>query len=320
VTLLLNRLAILATAITLVATGPVSAATPSAPQDRNQSRLLIRVAIKDGRLVVDRQHSNLSPSALFRQKSRAYRQLRQHLTEPRAEAELVRRVSKELFDDLDRCLAMTPKLYWWLLSRQERALDAQGRLNDRGASDLRKFSGSYGAFKRAVEKWIRARTGQFNKEYAVAFERTLSQLSVDPVAIETKTALIFNPTDDDGFPTYDAEPGTVSFQVADPVDSTDYQVSIRGSGCGAKLIADQNQIVSVLKPLSGGLWRSAEIRSALEDFYASLGYEATARNLLNKLCTCSCLTRLSEPSSGRAGMSPTPGRVPPLLDRSTSRI
>jgi hypothetical protein len=244
-------------------------------QDSNQSQALVKVSVSSGRLVVDRKQSSFLPSSRFKEKSRLYQQLIRHFPEQRAQLELVTKIQSELFDDLDKCFAMTPKLYWWLLSPGDRQLDSAGQLKDSELKPLTNFTGSYADFKTAVEIWVRSKTGQFNNEYSIAFERTLSQLSLAPISIETKTALIYDSTDDSGFPNFDAGPGSITFRVADPVDGSDYQVTLKGAGCGTRLVADRQQIISLLQPLSGGLWRSVVIRDALESFYANLGYQAT---------------------------------------------
>jgi hypothetical protein len=254
----------------------VSQASLCLAQDRNQSTAKVKVAVKGGRLIVDRGQSRFQASALFKEKYRDYQDAVGRSQPDQAEAQLRARVEKALFDDLDRCFGMTSQLYWWLLTPDQRNQDSAGSLND-PLTALRNFTGTYPKFKEALEKAIVARGDAFVGQQQVAFQAITRQLGDDPISLETKTALILDFGSDDVFAVspFDSDAGTIDFRVADPILNTDYQVTVKDAGCGAQLVADRADIVEILKGLEGGLWRSAEIRSLLEGFYSNLGYEAT---------------------------------------------
>lgn len=252
------------------------AATVCLAQQGNQSRLHIAVAVKNGRLTVDTQKSHLQPSEMFKEKSRVYRDfISKGASKEDAETKLKPIIEKALFADLNNLLAMTSQIYWWLLSPDQQELDAQGKLKD-PLLDLRNLTDTFPSFKGKLKKAINARGEEFVGQQQKAFQGITDQLVSDPIALETKTALIPN-SGDELFPNppFDAEAGTFDFLVADPVADADLEVVLKDAGCGAQLIAKQSDIIEQLKPLDGGLWRSAEVRSLLEDFYSNLGYQAT---------------------------------------------
>lgn len=252
------------------------AASACLAQEGNQSRLHVAVAVKNGRLTVDSQKSHFQPSEMFKEKSRVYRDfLSKGASKDEAATKLDPIIEKALFGDLNNLLAMTSQIYWWLLSPDQQELDAQGKLKD-PLLDLRNLTDTFPSFKVKLKKAIEARGEQFVGQQQKAFQGITSQLVFDPIALETKTALILD-SGDDVFnePPFDAVEGTIDFRVADPVAEANLEVVLKDAGCGAQLIAKQSDIKEQLKPLDGGLWRSAEIRSLLEDFYSNLGYQAT---------------------------------------------
>ena len=249
------------------------AASACLAQEGNQSRVHIAVAVKNGRLTVDSQKSSFQPSEMFKEKSRVYRDSLGKKGDAETRARLV--IEKALFDDLNNLLAMTSQVYWWLLSPDQQELDAQGKLKD-PLLELRNLTDTFPNFKEKLRKAIEARGEQFVGQQQKAFQGITGQLVFDPIALETKTALIFDSGDDlFNEPPFDAVEGTIDFRVADPVAEADLEVLLKDAGCGAQLIAKQSDISEQLKPLDGGLWRSAEIRSLLEEFYSNLGYQAT---------------------------------------------
>jgi hemolysin secretion/activation protein ShlB/FhaC/HecB len=249
------------------------AASACVAQEGNQSRLHIAVAVKNGRLTVDAQNSNFQPSEMFKEKSRVYRDSLGKKGEAETRARLT--IEKALFDDLNDLLAMTSQVYWWLLSPEQQELDAQGKLKD-PLLELRNLTDTFPNFKEKLKKAIEARGEQFVGQQQKAFQGITGQLVFDPIALETKTALILDSGDDlFNEPPFDAVEGTIDFRVADPVAEAGLEVVLKDAGCGAQSIAKQSDISEQLKPLDGGLWRSAEIRSLLEDFYSNLGYQAT---------------------------------------------
>jgi hypothetical protein len=245
-------------------------------QEGNQSRLHVAVAVANGRLTVDAKNSRFQPSEIFKAKSRVYRDfLSKGASNDQTEAKAKPIIERALFDDLNNLLAMTSQVYWWLLSKEQQELDAQGKLTD-PLLDLRNLTDTFPSFKEKLKKAITARGEVFNEQQQKAFQGITSQLLSDPIALGTKTALIPD-SGDDVFPhqPFNAKEGTFDFFVADPVAAADLEVVLKDAGCGAQLIAKQSDIIEQLKPLDGGLWRSAEIRSLLEDFYSNLGYQAT---------------------------------------------
>ncbi|PYP89963.1 MAG: hypothetical protein DMF61_01815 [Blastocatellia bacterium AA13] len=248
-----------------------------AQETRNQSQAMVTVTLKNGGMIVDGTHSSFTPSPLFKEKSRTYKELRKHLAETEADKELKRQVEKALFDDLNKCFGMTTKVYWWLLTDAQRKLDQQGKLDDPLTELRNATTKDFSEFKEKLKNLLAKRGEEMIGQQQKAFQGITSQLVADPISLETKTALILDFNTDDVFATspFDSNQGTINFRVADPVASSDYQVTLKDAGCGAGLIAKQSDIVQSLKPFEGGLWRSADIRSLLEEFYSDLGYQAT---------------------------------------------
>src|SRR5689334_5116407 len=209
----------LGVAILLVMIACVSNVVCLAQEERNQSRTMVTVAVKKGRLIVDRKQSRFEPSPLFKKGAKLYNELIKHLPEAEAEKRLIQEVEKSLFDDLDNCFAMAPKFYWWKLCEEERKLDEAGKLDDPQTKRLRDFNGPYADFRKEYDAWVNAKkNGQCDKSNTEPLERTLNLISRDPVSLETKTALIYSiEIDDFGTPAFDALPGTVMFRAADPV-------------------------------------------------------------------------------------------------------
>lgn len=75
----------------------------------------------------------------------------------------------------------------------------------------------------------------------------------------------------------DFDSGQLTFRIADPIgdlnNSQDYQVKFAEQGGVAHVIARQSDIVKLLRPLAGRLWRVADIRTRLTEYYVERGLQ-----------------------------------------------
>jgi hypothetical protein len=224
----------------------------SAQELKDQSQLVVFVAVKDGHLVADRNKSLFNPSPVFTQRAKI----------TQAEARTM------LLDDLDQAFAALAGLYWYALSDDEKASDAQGTLSDAATNGVRHFTGSWSSFADLFNAWASGGSNRFPLPMVFSGVGVLQ----DVTNFDERTPLIFG--DDD---TAEFDSGQITFRVADPIgdlnNAQDYQIAFADSASGAHLVARQADIVNLLRPLVGKLWRAADIRARLEDFYVARGLQ-----------------------------------------------
>ncbi len=260
-------------ALFLIALAGMALAFPySVRAQANQSTLTVFFVLKNGRLAVDKERSSPAFSGIF--KSR--------LTDSpsRLESEL-RKARRLLLEDLDGVLARTTQLYWYSLSDEEKARDADGALNDDLTKQIRSFSSNdWAAVKSRFADWAVANPNRFQ------MQQTLSVLFADPAFsndLENSPLLFFAQDDETGLLNYDADSGTARFQIGDPIrgwDSEDYHVCFPldiSSHCstGDDPPNDAKQVRGELASLSSRLWRPNSIRAQLEEYYAGKGFVPT---------------------------------------------
>src|SRR5215831_9762769 len=120
-------------------------ASASAQQGIDQSRLVVAVSLRNGKLEVSTtsQRTLFSPTLVFSAR------LRKSLSIPD--------IQRILVADVDRALGRLPKLYWYALSDAERQLDAGGQLNDQTAANaLRDFTGDWATYTQKFNAWVSA--------------------------------------------------------------------------------------------------------------------------------------------------------------------
>src|SRR5689334_852345 len=109
--------------------GLISANVVMAQQ--NASRLIAQLAVKDGLLIVDREHSEFDASPEFKKR----------LKVP------IERARKLLYDDLDGQLATLGRPYHSALDPDSQQLDDEGKINDDSTNKVRTFSGSWADYR-----------------------------------------------------------------------------------------------------------------------------------------------------------------------------
>src|SRR5262245_5368702 len=219
---------------------------------KDQSKLQLFVAIKAGHLAADRGRSKFTPSQVFTSRLRI----------TQAETE------KVLFDDLDRAFAALPGLYFYALSDDEKASDTAGTLNDPATNNIRNFSGTWTAFVTAFDQWANSGVNRFPLAMVFSGVGVLQ----DVTNFDESTSLIFDDPD-----ARDFDSGQLSFRVADAIgdwnNTQDYQITFPDQASGARLVASRRRIAELLSPLTGKLWRPADIRARIEDFYVARGLQ-----------------------------------------------
>ncbi len=237
---------------------------------KNESQLQIYFKVKKGKLVVDRSKSKFISSETF--KSR--------LTNSQRKAEIdLDKVVKVLFGDLDNVLAKSKQLYWYAFSNdQQRSDDSNGKLTDRLTKRVRTYTGDWSGFKDLFTKWVN--DGHNRNQLGPLFSSFFNSPTSEFTANLNNSALIFFPEKDEGGTNYDADSGTATFQVADPVggwsNKQDYKIcfplDINDHCTAGETDPKANDIRGVLSKLPNTLWRPAAIRVRIEDYYAGKGF------------------------------------------------
>lgn len=219
---------------------------------KDQSQLIVFVSINNGHLITNRSKSVFNPSQNFSTLAKL----------PRADAQTT------LFDDLDRAFAALPGLYSYALSDDEKESDAKGTLNDEATNAVRRFAGDWLSFTEVFNRWASAGANRFPLQMAFSGVGVLQ----DVTNFDESTPLIFDDPD-----ARDFDSGQLTFRIADPIgnlnNSQDYQVKFAEEGGDAHVIARQSDIVKLLRPLAGRLWRVGDIRTRLTEYYVERGLQ-----------------------------------------------
>ena len=228
----------------------ISSARPIAANPPNASRLVAQLSIKNGLLTVDREHSRFEASADFTNR----------LKIP------IERARKLIYDDLDKQLAALGKPYYVALSTSEQQKDDEGKLNDDLTSRLRTFSGSWIDYRSRFANWVAQDT-----DNRLPLELAMSPLVNAFATFANETSLTFN---SDDVTLWQAAPGQATFTVVDPIqnwNSAEYAIVLPDAATGGTVSNTAEIKEEALKPLVGRLWRSSEIRTRIEVFYARRG-------------------------------------------------
>jgi len=214
-----------------------------AKQGPDATALCVSLRLKKGRFAIDREHTVLTPSAVFA----GNRKLR-------PEAARV-----QILDDLDRLFQTLPPTVWFGFSTEEVDKETRGQMKDAPTTELRTFTGTWTDFLAAYRTW-----------HALNLERKGEGDMLSAVVNTTDPdwgPLIFDP--DAGPPSpVDAAAGVLRFTVADPIGdwrSADYVIQ-------PPTDISRDDIIRVLEPLKGTLWRPSVIRSRLEGFLKTRGF------------------------------------------------
>ena len=247
----------------------LASVSATAQASQNQSTLTVSFVLKKGRLAVNPDRSSFVFSDTFKTR----------ITESpgRVDAELAK-AKRLILDDLDKLFLQTSQMYWYALPDDEKALDADGKLDDDLTRQIRAVSArDWASAKGTFATWAAANPSRFG------ISQALSQLFADPTFTNNldDTPLIFFPANDEtGMLNYDAESGTANFQIGDPVrgwNSKDYQICfplslIDPCSAGEDKPVEAARVRHELAALSTRLWSPKVIRTQIEDYYAGKGF------------------------------------------------
>jgi hypothetical protein len=234
-------------------------------EELNASKLDVALEFKNGRPVVNREASSLSPSPRFLKRLRISPE----------------EAKKLLCDDLDEFFQKFAPPYRYALGADEKKLDAENRLNDAETALLRVFSGPWQKYQEIFRHWAAGppQRCQFEEVFSTL---PLCSLGEDPAEssifsefslLHTTTALSWDEGGDD---LWDPAAGRAVFTVIDPIGdwrSAEYQIVFPDSA-GGRLLASTEEIMRQLQPLAGHLWRKKEIIERLQDYYQKFGLAA----------------------------------------------
>ena len=216
----------------------------------NASRLIAQLAVKDGLLIVDREHSQFDASPEFRKR----------LKIP------IERARKILYDDLDGQLATLGRPYHNALTDADKQLDDEGKLNGELTNDVRTFSGSWTNYRTLFNNWAAKDPNRS------VLELTMSVLVNAFEGFSNETSLTFDSTD---VTLWQVDLGRATFTVIDPIDdwnkSDEYSIVLPDAATGGTISSVEEIKKEALAPLLGRLWRSSDIRTRIEIFYARRG-------------------------------------------------
>jgi hypothetical protein len=215
----------------------------------NASRLIAQLAIKDGLLIVDREHSQFDASPEFRNR----------LKIP------IERARKILYDDLDGQLATLGRPYHNALTDADKQLDDEGKLNGELTNEVRTRSLGWAEYRTLFNNWA-AKDPNRN-----VLELTMSVLVNAFEGFSNETSLAFDSTD---VTLWQVDLGRATFIVIDPINdwnSGEYSITLPDAATGGTISNAEEIKKEALAPLLGRLWRSSDIRTRIEIFYARRG-------------------------------------------------
>lgn len=222
-------------------------------QRRNGSRLCISLKITNGALDIDRSQSRFVPSDEFRRR----------LSIPAVEAE------QFIFTTLSNLLKTIPKPYRFALSDEDKTLDNNNQLTDAKTVAIRSANASWTEYLQQYDDWATSTNRTSMPEVFSSFES--DALSPLVTAHESTALLVW----EDG--SFDAEQGTFTFTVLDPInnwaDETQVRISFPDLPDGPKKNARRKRIEQLLRPLAGRPRCYDCMKLTLENFYTRMGLE-----------------------------------------------
>ena len=218
---------------------------------RNASKLTVALKITNGALDIDRTQSKFVASDEFRQS----------LSIPAAEAEQI------VFANVADLLKKIPKPYRFALSDADKARDDKGQLDD--AKTISTISSNWTDYLQQYDQWTSSTNRTSMPEIFSAFESTA--LGPLVTAADATALLVW----DDG--SFDAEQGTFTFTVLDPItkwaDEKQVQILFPDLPAGPKQTARRNRIDQLLRPLAGRPRCYECVNVILASFYKRLGLD-----------------------------------------------
>ena len=222
-------------------------------QRRNGSRLCGAFKITNGALDIDRAQSRFVPTDEFRRR----------LSIPPAEAE------EFVFASLGKLLKSIPKPYRFALSDADKARDDRNELTDAKTVAIRTANTNWTAYLQQFDDWATSTNRTSMPEVFSSFEA--DALSPLVTAHESTALLVW----EDG--SFDAEQGTFTFTVLDPInnwsDESQVRISFPDLPDGPKTNARRKRIEQLLRPLAGRPRCYDCMKVTLENFYRRMGLE-----------------------------------------------
>ena len=247
------NVAVVQVAIAMCLASPLSAQDAcSAGDGANASVLCVSLRLDNGRLATERTRTMLAPSPLFARRSRVP-------TEG---------VRQQILDEFDKLLATFPPLFWFGLATDERPKEAAGQLVDPRTRELRTFKGSWADFLAKYHAWQslnsdRQGDGPLLSSFFSSAQEERPNVDWGPLTPEDQS-------EEPG--ALDAAHGTVRLRVADPIGpwtSPEYDISL---GSTFQDRVSREDIIAILNPLQGTLWRPSLIRERITDVLIRRGF------------------------------------------------
>ena len=222
-------------------------------QRRNGSRLCVTLKITNGALDIDRSQSQFVPTDEFRRR----------LSISAAEAE------EFVFTTLGTLLKTIPKPYRFALSDEDKTRDNNNQLTEPKTVAIRTATAAWPAYLQQYDDWANSTNRTSMPEVFSSFES--DALSPLVTAHETTALLVW----EDG--SFDAEQGTFTFTVLDPInnwaDQTQVLISFPDLPDGSKKDARRKRLEQLLTPLAGRPRCYDCMKTTLENFYRRMGLE-----------------------------------------------
>ena len=245
--------------VLLVSAIPAAGQTRTAPSceaetgGRDDSILCAQLTLQDGQLHVDRKQTIFNPSDNFKK----------GLTIPVAKATDI------LVDDLNNLFRKMPRLYWFGLTNSERDADSKGVLKSAVTNELRHMTNSWTEFRQKEQEW---RTENHNRRVDAQLLSAFMSAAQGPDMV-WGAAFYEEPQ-----PRNNILAGMLRFRVADPItdlnDKTKYSVVVEED---LQHGLSRNDIIQVLRPLQGHLWRPSDIREFIDEVVKRRGIEVTTQ-------------------------------------------
>jgi hypothetical protein len=224
----------------------------SAGDGANASVLCVSLRLDNGRLATERTRTTLAPSPEFKRRSRVP----------------IEGVHQQILDEFDRLLATFPPLVWFGLATEERPKEAAGQLVDPQTRELRTFKGSWADFLAKYRAWQSLNTDR--QADGPLFSSFFSSAQEERPNVDWGPLTPADQSEEPG--ALDAARGTVRLRVADPIGpwtSPEYEISL---GSTFQDRVSREDIITILSPLEGTLWRPSLIRERISDVLIRRGF------------------------------------------------
>jgi hypothetical protein len=224
----------------------------SAGDGANASVVCVSLRLDNGRLATERTRTTLTLSPEFERRSRVP----------------FEGVRQQILDEFDKLLATFPPLVWFGLAAEERPKEAAGQLVDAQTRELRTFKGSWADFLAKYRAWQSLNTDRQGD--GPLFSSFFSSAQEERPNVDWGPLTPADQSEEPG--ALDAARGTVRLRVADPIgpwNSPEYEISL---GRTFQDRVSREDIITILSPLEGTLWRPALIRERISDVLIRRGF------------------------------------------------